>query len=123
MEKAPAELMNEYSKVQIEPLTRKIGDLHKGMDITFKENDTASFSVMQHGMGIRSWISFLTLGAYVDFFHRSIKEDDEEADDFVLLSLEEPEAHLHPQAQRQIYQQLDGFQGQKIVSTHSASLN
>lgn len=110
------------SKVQIEPLTRKIGDLHKGMDITFKENDTASFSVMQHGMGTRSWISFLTLGAYVDFFHRSIKEDDEEADDFVLLSLEEPEAHLHPQAQRQIYQQLDGFQGQKIVSTHSASI-
>ncbi len=110
------------SRVQIEPLTRKIGDLHKGMDITFKEGETASFSVMQHGMGTRSWISFLTLGAYVDFFHRSIKEDDEESDDLVILSLEEPEAHLHPQAQRQIYQQLESFKGQKIVSTHSASI-
>lgn len=110
------------SRVQIEPLTRKIGDLHKGMDITFKEGETASFSVMQHGMGTRSWISFLTLGAYVDFFHRSIKEDDEEADDLVILSLEEAEAHLHPQAQRQIYQQLESFKGQKIVSTHSASI-
>ena len=110
------------SKVQIEPLTRKIGDLHKGMDIIFKESGTASFSVMQHGMGTRSWISFLTLGAYVDFLHRSIKEDEEEADDLVILSLEEPEAHLHPQAQRQIYQQLVTFKGQKIVSTHSASI-
>lgn len=110
------------SKVQIEPLTRKIGDLHKGMDITFKESETASFSVIQHGMGTRSWISFLTLGAYVDFFHRSIKEDDEESDDLVVLSLEEPESHLHPQAQRQIYQQLEDFKGQKIVSTHSPSI-
>ena len=110
------------SKVQIEPLTRKIGDLHKGMDIIFKESGTASFSVMQHGMGTRSWISFLTLGAYVDFLHRCIKEDEEEADDLVILSLEEPEAHLHPQAQRQIYQQLVTFKGQKIVSTHSASI-
>ena len=110
------------SKVQIEPLARKISDLHKGMDITYKEELTASFSVTQHGMGTRSWISFLTLGAYVDYFHNSIKKDDEDSDDLVLLSLEEPEAHLHPQAQKQIYQQLLGFRGQKIVSTHSPSI-
>ena len=122
LSKISTTLGSSNGKVQIEPLTRKIGDLHKGMDITFKEDETAPFSVMQHGMGTRSWISFLTLGAYVDFFHRSIKEDDEEADDLVLLSLEEPEAHLHPQAQRQIYQQLESFKGQKIVSTHSASI-
>lgn len=101
------------SMVQIEPLSRKISDLHKGMDITFKDGDAAAFSVAQHGMGTRSWISFLTLGAYVNYFYKNIKADDEEADDFVLLSLEEPEAHLHPQAQRQIYQQLMDFRGTK----------
>ena len=110
------------SSVQIEPLSRKISDLHKGMDITYKDGDAATFSVSQHGMGTRSWISFLTLGAYVNYFYKNIKEDDEEADDFVLLSLEEPEAHLHPQAQKQIYQQLMDFRGQKIVSTHSTSV-
>lgn len=115
-------LGSNNSVVQIEPLTRKINDLHKGMDITFKDGDTASFSVLQHGMGTRSWISFLTLGAYVDYFHNRVKKDDEEADDLVVLSLEEPEAHLHPQAQRQLYQQLTGFSGQKIVSTHSPSI-
>lgn len=115
-------LGSNHGKVQIEPLTRKIDDLHKGMDITFKEDIAASFSVTQHGMGTRSWISFLTLGAYVNCSHDSIVSNDEEADDFVLLSLEEPEAHLHPQAQRQIYQQLEGFSGQKIVSTHSPSI-
>lgn len=126
LSKIGATLGSNNSKVQIEPLTRRISDLHKGMDITFKEGETASFSVTQHGMGTRSWISFLTLGAYVDYFHKNIKkadeEVDEEIDDFVLLSLEEPEAHLHPQAQKQIYQQLAGFSGQKIVSTHSSNI-
>ncbi|MEG2270535.1 MAG: AAA family ATPase [Bacilli bacterium] len=115
-------LGSDNSNVKIEPMTRKLSDLHKGMDITFKEGDAASFSVTQHGMGTRSWISFLTLGAYVDFYHNSVKTEDKEADDFVLLSLEEPEAHLHPQAQRQIYQQLASFNGQKIISTHSTSV-
>lgn len=115
-------LGNTKSVVQIEPLSRKISDLHKGMDITFKDGNAATFSVAQHGMGTRSWISFLTLGAYVDFFHKSIKKEEEEADDLVILSLEEPEAHLHPQAQRQIYQQLIEFKGQKIVSTHATSI-
>ena len=43
---------------------------------------------------------------YYSNYYKNIKENDEDADDFVLLSLEEPEAHLHPQAQKQIYQQL-----------------
>ncbi len=122
LSKIGSTLGQNNSKVQIEPLSRRIGDLHKGMDITFKEGAAASFSVLQHGMGTRSWISFLTLGAYVEYVHKSIIENEEDADDLVVLSLEEPEAHLHPQAQRQIYQQLVGFNGQKIVSTHSSSI-
>ena len=74
------------------------------ISITIFGTAAASFSVLQHGMGTRSWISFLTLGAYVDYFHNRVKKDDEEADDLVVLSLEEPEAHLHPQAQRQCRQ-------------------
>ena len=36
--------------------------------------------------------------------------------------MEEPEAHLHPQAQRQLFSQITRFSGQKIISTHSPSI-
>lgn len=115
-------LGNHTSTVQIEPLARRISDLHKGMDVIFKDGSGASFSISQYGLGTRSWISFLTLGAYIDWFSEKIKSDDAEAESFVMLTLEEPEAHLHPQAQRQLYSQIVAFNGQMIVSTHSPNV-
>lgn len=108
--------------LEIEPLARKISDLHKGMDIIFRDGEAARLSVAQHGMGTRSWISFLTLGAYVDWEKQSLHDDDPESESYIMLTLEEPEAHLHPQAQQKLYSQLCRFSGQKIISTHSPSI-
>ena len=108
--------------LEIEPLARKLSDLHKGMDIIFRDGEAARFSVTQHGMGTRSWISFLTLGAYVDWEKQSLHEENPESESYIMLTMEEPEAHLHPQAQQKLYSQLCKFSGQKIISTHSPSV-
>ena len=108
--------------LEIEPLARKLSDLHKGMDIIFRDGEAARFSVTQHGMGTRSWISFLTLGAYIDWEKQSLHEEDPESESYIMLTMEEPEAHLHPQAQQKLYSQLCKFSGQKIISTHSPSV-
>lgn len=110
------------SVVSIEPLARKISDLHKGIDIVYQDGNAAKMSISQHGMGTRSWVSFLTLGAYIDWFRQHQLADDPESDIFIMLTMEEPEAHLHPQAQRKLYGQLCNFSGQRIVSTHSANI-
>lgn len=109
------------STIEIEPLARKITDLNKGMGIVMQDGNAASFPIAQHGYGTRSWISFLTLSAFVENQNQRLKED-EEAEQYIILTMEEPEAHLHPQAQRQLFEQISSFQGQKVVSTHSQSI-
>ncbi len=113
---------NPDGTIEIEPLARKISDLHKGMDIFYRDGNAARLSVSQHGMGTRSWISFLTLGTYIEWEKKKLVEDDPEAESFVILTMEEPEAHLHPQAQQKLYSQISSFLGQKIISTHSPSI-
>lgn len=36
-----------------------------------------------------------------------------------IIAIEEPEAHLHPNAQKQLYKQMNEMPGIKIISTHS----
>ncbi|MDR1581421.1 MAG: AAA family ATPase [Synergistaceae bacterium] len=108
--------------VEIEPLARKISDLNKGMDIVMQDGNAASFPISLHGSGTRSWISFLTLAAFVENQNDKLRVDDDEAEQYIMLIMEEPEAHLHPQAQRQLFEQISHFKGQKVVSTHSPSI-
>lgn len=109
------------SNIEIKPLARKITDLNKGMDIVMQDGNAASFPIAQHGYGTRSWISFLTLSAFVENRNQKLKAEDN-SEQFIMLTMEEPEAHLHPQAQRQLFEQISYFEGQKVVSTHSPSI-
>ncbi len=110
------------SVLQIEPLSRKISDLHKGIDVKFQDGSGPVVSLSEHGMGTRSWVSFLTLGAYVKHLATCVQKQDPEAEMFTVLTMEEPEAHLHSCAQKKLYEQIMSFSGQKIVSTHSANI-
>ena len=57
---------SEKRSVEINPVSRKIRDLNKGMEIRFNDKDSESFSIANQGMGTRSWATFLTLSAYID---------------------------------------------------------
>lgn len=110
------------SELNIEPISRKVNDLHRGIDVKFKDGNGASFSVSEHGMGTRSWMSFLTLDAFIKNLSLSLKAQDDGVELFVVLALEEPEAHLHSFAQKKLFSQIKNFLGQKIISTHSANI-
>jgi len=103
--------------VSISPFPMKIRDLHKGMKVNFQDNGSDIFSLEYHGMGTRSWASILSFSAFIAWESKQ-KITDSEAY-FPVLALEEPEAHLHPNAQRTLYKQLKNIAGQKIISTHS----
>lgn len=71
-------------------------------------------------MGTRSWASMLTVKAFIDILEK--KHIDEEECFFPIIAAEEPEAHLHPNAQRTLYKQLTDIKGQTIISSHSPYL-
>lgn len=102
--------------IEITPFTKKVRDLNKGLSIYYTDNKE-SFSMESHGMGTRSWSSLLTLKSFINFLCQ--KSEDEDVPFFPVLAIEEPEAHLHPNAQKRLYTQINSVGGQKIISTHS----
>jgi putative ATP-dependent endonuclease of the OLD family len=104
-------------QTELTPFPKKIRDLSKRVSINFGESDKNSFSMEYHGMGTRSWASMLTVKAFIELMAKKYEED---ANPFYpIMAAEEPEAHLHPNAQRTLYTQLIDTLGQVIISTHS----
>ncbi|MCM8921580.1 MAG: AAA family ATPase [Candidatus Thiodiazotropha sp.] len=107
-------------QTELTPFPKKIRDLSKRFSVHFGESDKNSFSMEYHGMGTRSWASMLTVKAFIELMANN---HDEEAEPFFpILAAEEPEAHLHPNAQRTLFEQLQDNPGQVVISTHSPYL-
>ena len=102
--------------VEITPFTKKIRDLNKGLSIYYNDNKN-SFPMEYHGMGTRSWSSLLTLKAFISLLNANAEKD--KSPFFPILAIEEPEAHIHPNAQKKLYRQIKEIPGQKIIATHS----
>ncbi|MEQ8462924.1 ATP-dependent nuclease [Coleofasciculus sp. E1-EBD-02] len=105
----------EQDSVFINPIPRHLRNLSKGADINFATRGAQTFPLARHGMGTRSLAVLLTFRAYMTWRKRDVQDGTVHP----MLGLEEPEAHLHPQAQRALFEQIEQIPGQRIVSTHS----
>lgn len=103
--------------IDIAPVARKLRDLSKGVDISFSTSGAQSFPLVRHGMGTRSLASLLVFRAFASWRHAKATSGGDKVHS--ILALEEPESHLHPQAQRSLFGHIKAIAGQRIVSTHS----
>lgn len=108
--------MDSSGKVYVSPFAKKLRDLNKSLTIHYGTEDS-SFTMDYHGMGTRSWSSMLSFRAFVKQMCDSKNPEDEAF--LPIIAIEEPEAHLHPNAQKQLYKQMNEMPGIKIISTHS----
>jgi putative ATP-dependent endonuclease of OLD family len=105
----------DRESVTITPLVRHLRDLSRGMDVVLSTRGAPSFPIHYQGMGTRSLGTFFTFWAFTEWRQKQAKTNAMHP----LMALEEPETHLHPQAQRALFRQIKKMPGQRIVTTHS----
>ena len=103
--------------IDIAPVARKLRDLSKGVDVSFSTASAQSFPLSRHGMGTRSLAALLVFRAFASWRHAHATKGGDKVHS--ILALEEPESHLHPQAQRSLFSHIKAITGQRVVSTHS----
>ncbi len=107
----------DIGHAEVAPFPSRIQDITKRITLSFGTTPAHMFTMEYHGMGTRSWASLLATKAFIESLAKNREINDKLL--FSVIAAEEPEAHLHPQAQKTLYRQLVQMLGQVILSTHS----
>lgn len=103
----------------INPIPVRLEELARSVSIDLASGSSQPLPMRLHGAGARSLASLQVQGVFYD---RRTGLDGPAPRPHPVSLIEEPEAHLHPQAQFELAPLLEGIPGQKVVSTHSSHL-
>jgi putative ATP-dependent endonuclease of OLD family len=104
------------SNTSIQAVPLKPWDLMSKSEVVIKpKGSDIDIPLLRHGQGIQSLTVLFLFYAYIEILLKPSFESETEA----ILTLEEPEAHLHPQAIRALAANLCELKTQKIISSHS----
>lgn len=115
IERLESVLAGQVSKARVALLPRTLEDLWRTTDLLVQASGHPELSIGQQGMGARSLSAILAFRAWLEAEIAVAVEPPI----MVVTAFEEPEAHLHPQAQRAVFGEIATMYGQKVISTHS----
>ena len=107
---------NGTDLVSINAVPLRSWDLLSRAQVALNNGDNnLTLPLERHGQGTQSVTTILLFRAYIELLVKELESKEATA----ILTLEEPEAHLHPQAVRALEKSLREIPCQKIITTHS----
>ncbi len=111
-------LPSSVTNIEVDPIPQELEDLVRAVDIRV-EDAGCSFPAGAQGMGTRALAALLVFRTFIDVARANTPDASGSAS---LAAFEEPEAHLHPQAQRAVVRAIREMPGQIVISSHSGEV-
>lgn len=110
--------VGQADAVTVDPAPADVYKALRYTDVNLLTASNAKIPIRSHGEGTQSLSVLLLFSAYLKT--RLQADVDRHAEP--IIAIEEPEAHLHPNAVRAVWHLLRDLPGQKIVATHSGDI-
>lgn len=111
--------LSDKDTVSVDAVPARVFDMLNRTQVSIASSTGARLPINRHGEGTQS----LTVLMLFDAFLKSELERRQGVKgSSPIVALEEPEAHLHPNAVRALWKTLRDIEGQKLVATHSGDL-
>lgn len=112
------QMQNTVGDVELVALPPRIEELARTIEVVIGQRDDTSLPLRFHGLGSRSLAALLVFQTMCSL---RVGQDQGVKPHLITL-LEEPEAHLHPQAIVALRDVIEHLEGQTLVTTHSSQL-
>ena len=110
--------VGKADSVSVDPLPSDVYKSLRYTEVNLLTGSNAKIPIRSHGEGTQSLSVLLLFSAYLKTRLKA------EVDAFAepIIAIEEPEAHLHPNAVRALWALIQTLPGQKIIATHSGDI-
>lgn len=111
--------LGKHDVVSVDAIPARIFDMLNRAQVSIASASGAKLPIGRHGEGTQS----LTVLMLFDAFLKSeLARKQGVKESKPIVALEEPEAHLHPNAVRALWKTIREIDGQKLIATHSGDL-